>query len=156
MNLYRDEFGHWTGTQADAKTAAAGAQWALVEVPVDKAGLIAWLNEYEKALQPKAVIVGDTHIADFEPAPLPPPLMEVVSQPPVAVDKYRERDFIDVIHEADHKQFAQYFEAMISRLGALRLEDFDALTMLRRSVKNYPSRAATERGLGALLLGDVE
>lgn len=37
----------WAGTQADAKAAAkeAGKPWHETEVPTDKPGLLAWLNE---------------------------------------------------------------------------------------------------------------
>lgn len=49
MRLYRTARGHWAGTQADARAAAlddgAGARdWAEVDVPTDKPGLLAWLN----------------------------------------------------------------------------------------------------------------
>ena len=39
--------GHvWTGTQADARAAQGGKDFETVEVPTDKPGLIAWLNQH--------------------------------------------------------------------------------------------------------------
>jgi hypothetical protein len=48
MKLYQSPDGVWTGTQADAKAHAreAGVSWREVEVPTDKAGLMAFLNEH--------------------------------------------------------------------------------------------------------------
>ena len=43
MNLYINTDQQWSGTQADAK--ALGKKFKPVEVPVDKAGLIAFLND---------------------------------------------------------------------------------------------------------------
>ncbi len=89
MNLYRDEEGHWTGTQADAKLT--GAPWALVEVPTDKYGLLSFLNNMEKELrtvtleevQPECLTADLGHIeepvrfnevvtTDIEPTPVVP------------------------------------------------------------------------------------
>lgn len=45
MKLYRTHEGVWHGTQADAGKRDT---WEQVEVPVDKAGLLAFLNEMER------------------------------------------------------------------------------------------------------------
>lgn len=47
MRLYRTPSGSWAGTQADAKALAKseGTAWAELEVPTDKPGLLAFLNE---------------------------------------------------------------------------------------------------------------
>ena len=42
MRLYVTPAGQWAGTQADAKKLG---QFAEVDVPTDKPGLLAWLNE---------------------------------------------------------------------------------------------------------------
>jgi hypothetical protein len=42
MKLYRDENGHWSGTQADAKKELSN--WYSFEVPTDKSGLLNFLN----------------------------------------------------------------------------------------------------------------
>lgn len=48
MKLYRSKDRIWTGTQADAKAANDGDKnFEHIEVPTDKAGLIAFLNEME-------------------------------------------------------------------------------------------------------------
>lgn len=148
MNLYRDENGHWTGTQADAKLAAVGAPWALVEVPTDKYGLLSFLNNIEREL--RATV----------PA-LPPPIMEVVSVPPAEVDVFKPHkidssaDVVEEILGSKGDLFGTYLNATIDRLGELRNEGFDALAVLRKQVRAYPHRAATERGLGHFLLGDL-
>lgn len=156
MNLYRDEAGHWTGTQADAKLT--GAPWALVEVPVDKAGLIAFLNNMEIELRDKV----PTFSMDADVYPeLPPPLMKVVSAPPTAIDVYKPHkidssaDVVEEILASTGQLFGTYLNATIDRLGELRNDGFDALAVLRKQVRSFPDRAATERGLGYFLLGDV-
>lgn len=49
MRLYKTDMGGWAGTQADAKKLASedGSEglWAQVEVPTDKPGLLAFLND---------------------------------------------------------------------------------------------------------------
>ena len=48
MRLYLSPDGVWTGTQADAKAHAKAnaTTWEEVEVPVDKAGLMSFLNKH--------------------------------------------------------------------------------------------------------------
>jgi len=48
MKLYRDAHGVVVGTQAEAKRMGKG--WTAFEVPVDKQGLIDWLNAQEPAV----------------------------------------------------------------------------------------------------------
>ena len=66
MNLYRS-LGHvWTGTQADAKAANNGDKdFEHIEVPVDKAGLLQFLNE----LQPKPLSDNASDASDASDAP---------------------------------------------------------------------------------------
>lgn len=47
MRLYLTSTGQWTGTQSDAAglVRANGGTWEQVDMPDDKAGRIAWLNE---------------------------------------------------------------------------------------------------------------
>lgn len=47
MNLYRSKGRIWTGTQADARAAQGGKDFEAIEVPTDKAGLLAWLNTFD-------------------------------------------------------------------------------------------------------------
>lgn len=60
--LYVTPLGHWTGTQADAAKATrdegskAGA-WKAVDVPTEKAKLLAFLNNGWKAPKPDAPVV---------------------------------------------------------------------------------------------------
>ena len=55
MRLYTNNKGEWTGTQADAKKAW-GKDMALVEVPVSKDALMAWLNKCRVVSQSHAEI----------------------------------------------------------------------------------------------------
>lgn len=54
MRLYRTPAGEWAGTQEDAKALAkaAGTTWFLVEVPVGKPGLLAFLNNHRVGAAP--------------------------------------------------------------------------------------------------------
>lgn len=141
MNLYRDENGQWTGTQADAKQT--GAPWALVEVPTDKWGLISWLNNMEREL--RATIPA--------PTPPPPPSPKEIA----VVETYSTADnLVDEILNCNADKFGTYLNATIDRLGELRNQGFDALAVLRKQVRSFPNRTTTERGLGYFLLGDVE
>lgn len=78
MRLYQSPDGVWTGTQADAKAhaKAANTTWKETEVPVDKAGLMAFLNAHK---------VGATGPVVFSaPSPAPCEFVEV-EQPTAAV-----------------------------------------------------------------------
>lgn len=48
MKLYNTPTGHWAGTQDEAKALAKqhNTSWAQCEVPYDKAGLLAFLNQH--------------------------------------------------------------------------------------------------------------
>ena len=54
MRLYRTPAGEWAGTQEDARALAkaTGTTWLLVEVPVGKPGLLAFLNEHRVGAAP--------------------------------------------------------------------------------------------------------
>ena len=59
MRLYRLTVhgrAHYVGTQADARTMKreSSAAWTEVEVPTDKAGLLAFLNGIAKDIPPPA------------------------------------------------------------------------------------------------------
>lgn len=173
MNLYRTEDGQWVGTQADGK--ATGQPFVPVDVPVDKAGLLGFLNEMELELRNKPPVLVTPNLCHEEiivperfnevvvsyVEPETPPLMEVVSAPPTAVDVYKphkldsSNDVVEDILGSSGDLFGIYLNATIDRLGELRNEGFDALAVLRKQVKSFPNRAATERGLGYFLLGDV-
>lgn len=82
MRLYRTATGHWTGTIADATKAAridADGRWDQIEVPTDKAGLIAFLNDMEArpatpaASQPDFPVQPDVAAVVEPKAPPPTP-----------------------------------------------------------------------------------
>lgn len=87
MRLYLSPDGVWTGTQADAKAHArdANTTWKEFEVPVDKAGLLSFLNEYRvgaavppvssaETLADRAEVTVTPVQVDDRPAPSPLPM----------------------------------------------------------------------------------
>lgn len=76
MRLYTSPDGVWTGTQADAKAHAKQAltTWEEVDVPVDKAGLLSFLNEHK---------VGSLAHELFSAEILPEKIVEPVAPKPV-------------------------------------------------------------------------
>jgi len=69
MRLYRTEIGQWAGTQADARKFAAthGVDWEQVEVPTDKPGLLAWLNNMAAGNGPNDTMIDDGDEPEFRP-----------------------------------------------------------------------------------------
>jgi len=54
MRLYLTSTGQWSGTQSDAAglVRANGGTWEQADVPTDKPGLIAWLNDRQAGAAP--------------------------------------------------------------------------------------------------------
>jgi hypothetical protein len=73
MRLYRTEAGKWAGTQDEARQLA-GRAWSQVEVPTDKPGLLAFLNEMA-AKAPRSPV------ERLEPDHAPPHQAEAKSTP---------------------------------------------------------------------------
>ena len=71
MKLYTNDNGKWAGTQADARKQLGKAR-RIVEVPVDKANLMAFLNDNKVGAT--LVTLVDTPKPDAEPKP------EILSQ----------------------------------------------------------------------------
>lgn len=73
MRLYETDEPRWYGTQADAK--ASGRPFVQREVPIDKPGLLAWLNNNS--------VSADPVIADIrrEPEPVYNPGAQIPVQP---------------------------------------------------------------------------
>ena len=67
MKLYTTETGHWAGTQAYAKKLAKqhGTACEVYEVPVDKQGLLGFLNDCHVTIDPAGAVDEVT-----EPIPL--------------------------------------------------------------------------------------
>lgn len=95
MRLYRTGAGQWTGTQADAR-ALAGKDWAEIEVPTDKPGLLAWLND--QATPPDTGRMAAPQPAAAPPAAAPPP---APAQAPLRPSLERVLAVEDMIAEAD-------------------------------------------------------
>lgn len=65
MKLYTNDKGQWAGTQADARKQL-GKDRRTVEVPVDKANLMAFLNDNKVGAK---LVPQDTPKPDAEPTP---------------------------------------------------------------------------------------
>ena len=140
MILYKTPAGVWTGTQADARASAKTESgdpknWVEIDVPVNKAGLMEFLNEHR---------VGATLIDVFSPPPAAEPdadddpwgLAEVEPElakptPAATARANLDRttfapltktvdDVVGAIHEADHADLSNYFEAVIYRAKELQ------------------------------------
>lgn len=105
MRLYRTITGGWAGTQADA-----GKGFVQVEVPTDKPGLLAFLNQRD-ALQErdavdlaKAVSAGAQLIEATNPKPKEPPTL-------IDVEEF--------VQAADHAQLAVLAQNVIWRMKEL-------------------------------------
>lgn len=80
MRLYQSPDGVWTGTQADAKAHAkeANTAWKEVEVPVDKAGLMAFLNQHKVgAASSVSPALAPAPVTAAPPAPLPQAIQSI-------------------------------------------------------------------------------
>ena len=141
MNLYLTAAGSYVGTQADAKLAGPG--WSPEEVPVDKQGLLDYLNE----------LVARQPVDDPVPQLVEPVEIEIKA-PTISPEKTTNTlSVTDQILASEGSDFGNYLSASLSRLGELRLVGWKSLLTV---TKGYPHRAALERGLGFLVLKDCE
>jgi hypothetical protein len=69
MRLYQSPEGIWTGTQADAKAQAkaTGTPYEEVDVPVDKAGLMAFLNRHRVGAAAPPVLYSGPPVLSVSP-----------------------------------------------------------------------------------------
>jgi len=87
MNLYRSKTPNglvWSGTQADARELHGGKDFEHIDVPTDKAGLMAFLNDMEKRVAGSSAVVEvfDEPEPDYdEEAPV-----RTVARPVAAID----------------------------------------------------------------------
>ena len=141
MILYKTPAGVWTGTQADARASAKTESgdpknWVEIDVPVNKAGLMEFLNEHRvgavrvdvSSPPPEAPAVTEEDdpwgLAEVEP--------ELAKPTPAATARANlDRttfapltktvdDVVGAIHEADHADLSNYFEAVIYRAKELQ------------------------------------
>lgn len=89
MKLYRSPTGHWHGTKEDAENFAKTftTTWEVCEVPYDKKGLLAFLNEHK---------VGQAQYAETFPMEKLPPVEDemrfnVVKNDPAPNQKVYDR-----------------------------------------------------------------
>lgn len=144
MILYKTPAGVWTGTQADARAAAKAESgdpknWVEFNVPVDKAGLLWFLNEHRVAASNAVAIDAPVPTPEEDdPWGIAEELPEVtITDAPEFTGKLTiaranlDRttfapmtktvdDVVGAIHEADHADLSNYFEAVIYRAKELQ------------------------------------
>jgi len=136
MKLYTTELGHWAGTQADARKLKKqyGTPCDVLEVPVNKKGLLAFLNERRvktcevDATESNAGDLGEkvTAVAEVEEE------RKIVGEPREQYMRaWRQEQanldaefgvraaIEDVLLEAPLDDLAQYTSVLISRLGEI-------------------------------------
>ncbi|ARK07504.1 hypothetical protein LAV_00129 [Sphingobium phage Lacusarx] len=155
MKLYLSNARTWTGTQADAKEAQGGSDFEAIEVPTDKPGLIAWLNEEWAAwyaemerraaeTAPESAVETVQPITAPEPSPPPPPA-------PLAAPS---GSITERILELQGNDLFLALEAAISRLhetaGPRGWNQF-----AKRATSWGGGTTAVDRGLGMLVLAGL-
>ena len=133
------------GTQADAR--AINADFTQIDIPTDKAGLMAWANDRQNEID----VLRDQLATE--------PDSEYV--PTQATDESEERPFSSVeiseaILDLEGDDFDRVLKTTVSRLGTLRAQGYAGLEALRKRdpwfTDNVTARTSVERGLGYLLL----
>lgn len=141
MILYKTPAGVWTGTQADARASAKTESgdpknWVEIDVPVNKAGLMEFLNEHRVGASlidvfspPPAAAEPDTDddpwgLAEVEPE-LAKPLPAATARANLDRTTFTPLtktvdDVVGAIHEANHGDLSNYFEAVIYRAKELQ------------------------------------
>lgn len=78
MKLYRTPTGHWAGTKDDAAALAKAhnTTYEQCEVPYDKAGLLAFLNDFQVG----AVVINEASVQAPAQAPTPVVFAETTHQ----------------------------------------------------------------------------
>lgn len=109
----------WEGTQDDAKACARanpGSTWEAVEVPTDKAGLLAWLNNNATFY--------DLERPTTEPEPSKPDVCPACKRTPAAQAKMAagldSLVLVERIMAAEGWELARLTEAVIERLCELK------------------------------------
>ena len=154
MKLYLSNSRTWTGTQADAKAAQGGPDFESIEVPTDKPGLIAWLNEeweawYQEIDRRTSEAAAGAPPARVEAAAPPSPPPPPTKAPPAASGSITEQIMaleggalfgvlqaaIDRLHETAGPKGWQQFAKHVTGWGG--------------------GSIATDRGLGMLVLAGL-
>lgn len=130
MRLYRILGAAWAGTQADAKAAAkdANTPWHEYEVPTDKTGLLAFLNERNVPAQADEVAQLEEKRVPMPRDPMDAPAAEPINMASVAAKVVRQsqesftageiEDFI--LNRATVAQVENIFAALGTRFAEKR------------------------------------
>lgn len=125
MRLYRTAAGHWHGTQ-DAARADAGRDWQQIEVPTDKPGLLAWLNEQGAPPSAKPAPFDDAPLLAAPPTPAKasPDSCAKCARTPRAAETLAQGDDVEAIGawlwQAAPWQLERLFAVIGARVGELR------------------------------------
>lgn len=127
MRLYVTPSGRWAGTQVDARKVASEAdagRWAEFEVPTDKPGLLAFLDERRIKADPSEQLTTD-EVADlaFGPIATAPPAAPA-SVPALDAAKGRSRTAREIVEfildDATVNQVENIFQAIGARFAEAR------------------------------------
>lgn len=156
MIFYRavddDGMTHIVGTQADAR--AINKSFEQIDIPTDKAGLMAYANEMQGQIDRlnanEPLGVDDTDLQQ-EPAPLPipdpPQETETVPAPTTT------EGLIDLIRSLDGAPLMEVLHSSIARLGQLGGAGWSMFEMKGRHAR---TNEHLERGLGTLMLKAIQ
>jgi hypothetical protein len=124
MRLYVTPSGRWAGTQSDAVKIAREADaghWQQFEVPTDKPGLLAFLDERRVRAEIGEAPIPDAEIAETAP---PPPARAAAPDPAFEAAKARSRsasEIVDfILDEATVGQVENIFQALGTRFAEAR------------------------------------
>ncbi|MGZ8286648.1 MAG: hypothetical protein ACXW27_08680 [Allosphingosinicella sp.] len=134
----------WVGTQKEAKNLAReyghGAQWAAVEVPTDKEGLLTFLNEVGAAASRSELV--DLHnfqaretVEELQRGDVSLVSPDAEARPGVATAAaaVNAEMVCDVIGTSRGATFGHILEATLTRLGDLAQEGWDQLSSILAS-----------------------
>lgn len=135
----RDGTSYWVGTQGEAKQEARqiGGKWEVVEVPIDKRGQLAFINQMQEQINGLLQRQDDDTeplAAAAVPTPPPPPA-------PAPVDLTADK-IMETIMDAEAPEAARYVHVSVCRLGELGEQGYEHI----RAVASQPKKVG--QGLG--------
>lgn len=157
MKLYLTDNRHWTGTQVDAK--AAGSDVQNIEVPTDKPGLLAFLNEEWDAFYAEIDRLKGAAPADAADEDRPE-----VAAPPVSADQPMgtrpsapfSGDLSEHIGKLEGAALFNVVQAVLGRMHEIGGSEGWPAFAKHNNAFGRGYKVATERALGMLLLAGLE
>jgi hypothetical protein len=151
MKLYLTANRFWTGTQADAKLY--GKDVEQIEVPTDKPGLVAWLQEEWNGFYAEVErLKGEAPAEAPRPEGVAPPVPDqpMATRPPVPVSG----DLPAQVLELEGAALFNVLQAALDRLHETA-GDKGWSAFAKHATAWGSSQKATDRGLGMLVLAGL-